>query len=250
MILLHIEPTSATYAQVLCGFKLNRGSPSFEQKLIVHPPLVTHRLSPSIFKLPLPRRLAAFQFSAMEMEKSFCFRFSWWRTHLMFLARLLTHSGFLTKMAALLTTQFPTDVLVWLGAHQHTSNFCSPRPIPRKKRGKKRARLNLLFISILLARGDNFPHREICTQWSGWLARRLLLAREITPLVSCIVCIRCCSPFFFFLFFFCHAAQINLVQITECNCLSPPISLAEVSPSFLRLSVHMELRLFVSPFSW
>lgn len=139
VILLHIEPSSATYAQVLGGFKLNRDSPSFEQKLIVRPKLVTHRLSPSIFKLPLPRRHAAFQFSTMEMEESFCFRFSWWRMHLMFLARLLTHSGFLTKMAALLTTQFPTDVLVWLCAHQNTSNFCSPHPAPSqgRKGGKK-----------------------------------------------------------------------------------------------------------------
>lgn len=37
------------------------------------------------------------------------------------------------------------------------------------------------------------------------------------------------------------ALQINFVQITERGCLSPAISLAEVSPSFLRLSVHMEL---------
>lgn len=71
VILLHIEATSATYAPVLCGFQLNRDSPSFEQKLIVHPPLVTHRLSPSIFQLPLPRRRAAFQFSVMEMEEVF-----------------------------------------------------------------------------------------------------------------------------------------------------------------------------------
>lgn len=84
-------------------------------------------------------------------------------------------------------------------------SFAAPAPpLPsKKKKGGERARLNLLFISILLAHRDNFLHREICTQWRGWLARRLLLAREITPRVRCIVCIRGCCAFFFPSFFFC-----------------------------------------------
>lgn len=89
-------------------------------------------------------------------------------------------------MAAPLATQFPADVLVWLCAHQNTSNFYPPPPSQKKKKEKK-SQLNLLFISTLLACGDNFPHREIRTQWRAWLSRRLLLAREITPRVRCIV---------------------------------------------------------------
>lgn len=51
-------------------------------------------------------------------------------------------------------------------------------------------------------------------------------------------------------FLFGYAAQIDFVQIIGCGCLSPAIGSAEVSPSFLRFFVHMELRLFVLPFSW
>lgn len=130
-----------------------------------------------------PRRLSVF---VLEMKK-FSFPFLPETENAPHVSCNASHSGFLTKMAAPLATQIHADVLVWLCAHQNTSNFYPHRPPKKKKKRKKKAQLNLLFISILLACGDNFPHREIRTQWRAWLSRRLLLAREITPCVRCIV---------------------------------------------------------------
>lgn len=108
--------------------------------------------------------------------------------HLMFLATLLTQN-FWQKWQAPLRPSFLQTSSSDSALIKTPPTFIPFHP-PRKKKKekrKKKAQLNLLFISTLVACRDNFPHREIRTQWRAWLSRRLLLAREITPRVRCIV---------------------------------------------------------------